>query len=213
MIETALKKFETEVVGFPEQAKLIIVHDSQTLEQANEFYNVVKAMMKEIKGFFKPLKIKAKEAHQGLVDKERELLDPLEQAANITKPQISSYLDELDRLRREADEKVREEERKRERLKEEKLKAAIAAQSSGDLEKVEEIINEEIPAAKPFIPVPSSPKLEGMSIREIWKYRVINIKLVPLPYLMINSVKVGSLVRATKGKVRIPGIETYSEKV
>lgn len=59
---------------------------------------------------------------------------------------------------------------------------------------------------------PVATKLKGESTREIWKWRCINISLVPDNYKIINESMLNKLAVATKGAVPIPGIEFYTEK-
>lgn len=213
MTETALQKLEKEVLDFPGQAKLIIVHDNKTLSIANDFKLAIKQMKKQVKETFDPIIDKAHKAHKEAVAQKKKYENPLIDAEKIVTLQIISYMDKLEKIRIEAEEKAKREEEERKKIEEEKMKAALEASNSGDIEEATRIIKEEIPEQKPYIPLPPSPKLEGMSIRKIWKWRIIDINQVPREYLIVDSTKVGSLVRATRGKINIPGIEAYSEKV
>jgi len=46
---------------------------------------------------------------------------------------------------------------------------------------------------------------------KIWKFEVVDKALVPEDYKQVDMVKVGSVVRATKGTIAIPGIRIFSE--
>lgn len=211
MTETSLQKLEKKVIGFPDQAKLIMVHDGKTLNGANDFLLTIKEMRKQVKETFDPIIEKAHKTHKEAVAQKKKYENPLIDAEKIIKLQIASYMAELERIRREAEEKARKEEEERKKLEEEKLKAVLEAKNSGNIEEAERILNEEIPEPKPFISPPPPPKLEGTGIRKIWKWRVTDKNLIPREYLTVDSTKIGSLVRSTQGQIRIPGIEIYSE--
>jgi hypothetical protein len=59
----------------------------------------------------------------------------------------------------------------------------------------------------------SVPKVAGISMRENWKFRIVNEKLIPREYLKVDDVKIGAIVRALKGATNIPGIEAYNESI
>jgi len=49
--------------------------------------------------------------------------------------------------------------------------------------------------------------------RDNWKYEVIDINLVPREYLMINASMLTPIVKASKGKIVIPGIRVFNEPI
>lgn len=62
--------------------------------------------------------------------------------------------------------------------------------------------------------VPSTvDKVEGISIKQIWKYRVSDANAIPKEYLIPDDKKLGMLARDTKGALKIAGIEFYSEDI
>jgi hypothetical protein len=54
-------------------------------------------------------------------------------------------------------------------------------------------------------------KQNGESIAKIWKAKVIDAKIVPREWLIVDERAVNAFARATKGAKQIPGIEIYSE--
>jgi hypothetical protein len=50
-------------------------------------------------------------------------------------------------------------------------------------------------------------------MRENWKFRVTNEKLIPREYLKADEIKIGGVVRALKGSTNIPGVEVYNESI
>lgn len=55
------------------------------------------------------------------------------------------------------------------------------------------------------------PKVDGISTRENWKFRITNEALVPREFLSVDERKVAAAVKLTKGNTQIPGIEVYRE--
>ena len=209
MTETSLQKLEKEVTGFPDRARLIIVHDEKTLLGANGFLVAVKKMRKEINDTFDPIIQKAHQTHKEAVMQKKKYEEPLKKAEDMIKLQIAGYMTEQERIRKEIEERLAREEAERKKIEEEKLKEAEALEEEGFIEEAEKAL-EEIPLPSTYIP-PEKLKLNGTAIRKDWKWRVININQVPREYLIIDSSKITQLVKSTKGQARIPGIEIYSE--
>ena len=57
------------------------------------------------------------------------------------------------------------------------------------------------------------PPVVGQSSRTVWKSRVVDAKLVPDEYKVVDVAMLDKLAQATKGKVPVPGVEFYSEQI
>lgn len=55
------------------------------------------------------------------------------------------------------------------------------------------------------------PIVQGLHNRTIWRARVVNAKLVPDEYKVINDKALQAFARATKGQVPLAGVEFYPE--
>lgn len=86
-----------------------------------------------------------------------------------------------------------------ERLVEESEERAIEIEY-----KAETVVAERIVAEVPVV--------QGVSTRTIWRARVLNAKLVPDEYKVVNEKMLQDFARATKGKVALPGVEFYAEQ-
>jgi len=53
----------------------------------------------------------------------------------------------------------------------------------------------------------------GAGMRNVWKWRLTDIKLVPREYLKINEGMVTPVVKASRGQIEIPGIEIYNDPI
>lgn len=60
--------------------------------------------------------------------------------------------------------------------------------------------------------VREQPKVAGISMRTLWRARVVDHALVPREYMIPNDQALNKVAEATKGAIKIPGVEIYSEQ-
>lgn len=209
MIETTeVKEVTTLALSIPEQAKQISIKTVDDYTRAGEIMMTIKAIRKKITETFKPIKQKMDAAKQEVLDQERAADAPLKEAEALLSPQIVAWNREQERLRQEEENRLREEARKQE--EERRLQEAILAEQSGQKEEAEAIMETPVQVAPVVVPK-SVPKVAGMSIRENWKFKITNERLIPREYLKVDEVKIGQVVRALKSATNIPGVEVYNE--
>lgn len=185
------------------------IKDDQTLGLAADYLLVIKRQRKEWAEFNKPAKQKLDALKRELLDRERQIDEPLERAeTQILKPAMAQYQVEQERIRRA------EEERQRAILKAQeedaRLAEAAAAEKNGDKEAAEALINAPVNVPPVILPKPEATK--GVSYREVWKFRITNVNIIPREYLAVDEQKIGGVVRSLKENASIPGVEVYSEK-
>ena len=165
-------------------------------------------MRKEVEATFKPLAQKAFEAHKAVKAQWDKAEAPLKEGEAILKSSIRAYMDEVERIRREEERRLQEIARKQE--EERRLAEALLAEAEGNKEEAQAILEE--PA---FVPMPTVkadiPKVDNRLFRKVWKFKIVDIKKIPIQYLMPDMVKIGGVVRAMKDKTDIPGIQIYEE--
>jgi transcriptional regulator of heat shock response len=209
MIETTeVKEVTTLALSVPDQAKQINIKTMDDYVRAGEIMLTIKAIRKKITETFKPIKQKMDAAKQEVLDQERAADAPLKEAESWLSPQIITWNREQERIRQEEEARLREIARKEE--EERQLQEAILAEQSGQKEEAEAIISAPVQAAPVVVPK-AVPKVAGMSIRDNWKFRITNEKLIPREYLKVDEVKIGQVVRAMKSAANIPGVEVYNE--
>lgn len=206
---------ETEVVAqkaltVPEQARAIKIVDADTYSQAGEVLLTIKGLRKEIGAAFDPIIKKAHEAHKEAKAQKDRAEAPLIEAENIIKPAIAAYDREQERIRRAEEERQREIARKAE--EDRRLREAEQAEKEGDTATAQAIIDEPV-YVPPVVIERTTPKVQGISMQKVWKFRIANEALIPRNYMTPDMVKIGGVVRATKGSVEIPGVEVYSEDI
>lgn len=209
MIEnTEVKEVTTLALSVPDQAKQISIKTMDDYVRAGEIMLTIKAIRKKITETFKPIKQKMDAAKQEVLDQERAADAPLKEAESWLSPQIITWNREQERIRQEEEARLREIARKEE--EDRQLQEAILAEQSGQKEEAEAIISAPVQAAPVVVPK-AVPKVAGMSIRDNWKFRITNEKLIPREYLKVDEVKIGQVVRAMKSAANIPGVEVYNE--
>ena len=218
-MSTTIQELKEKQMGLITQAQAIAIADEKSLMEASDALTSIKALLKEIDAFFDGNINRLHKAHrEALAQKKAFTTAPLEAERGL-KLRIREYLDEQERIRREAEEKAQQEEQARieaaKRAEEERLVAALKAEEAGDSAKAEEILNEAPPEFKPLPPAPVGPvmpKISGMSTSTIWKFDIVDPAKIPSEFMVPNFTKIGQVIRATKGTLQIPGIRIYSER-
>jgi hypothetical protein len=177
-------------------------------------------MIKEVKDTFDPICDAAFAAHRAATSKRAKYLDPLTAAYKSVKRLMSDWDEEQERIRKAEESRLnalakKEEE---ERLLMEALAAEEEAKRNGATK--EEAAQEaaaimEEPVYTPPVQVAkATPKLAGGPVyRTVWKFRILNVNLIPRNYMIPDEKAIGGVVRSTQGRVSIPGIEPYEERV
>lgn len=185
------------------------ITNMETLAKAADFLLEIKRRRKWWLEWNKPAKQKLDALKRELLDREREIDEPMDRAENmILKPAMSRFEIEQEQKRRAEEDRQREEQRKR--AEDERIKAAAKLEQEGEKQAAQELIDAPIDVAPVVIPKAEAPT--GISYRENWKYRITDASKLPREYLVPDDKAIGGVVRALKGETRIAGIEVYMEK-
>jgi len=209
------QKLVVEADGIKQVALAYTVDNHEMYEMAGKELVEIKRKRKSIEKMqedmlspFKEAKRKIEEGRKKIVDFFANPLNALAEAERTLTRACSGFLEAEDRKRRAAEERALEEQRK---LQESAEKKAEKLEAKGQNGKAAEIR-----AAVPVVtaPVAQAPaKVSGLSFRDNHKARVVDPKAVPREYLMIDEQKLDKVAKATKGSIKIPGVEFYCEKV
>ncbi len=219
---TEVEVIRAEVLLIPEQARMIMVRDAESMTRGNDFFLVIRGLRKKIDDTFDPIITKAHEAHKEAIAQKKKIEEPLIIASNWLNVQMSIYKQEQDRIRREEEEKLRQiaikEEMPRRKAEEKRrMEEAAALEQAGAKEEAEQVMVEIIQETEaPIIvapPPPITPKVEtrGMATQTTWTFEIVNEGLIPRQYLTPDMVKIGGIVRALKDATNIPGIKVISQ--
>jgi hypothetical protein len=185
MEEKNLETLKAKTLSLPEKVKTIIIKGPEGIERANKALIYIKTIRKEIEDFFADTLAAAKESKKK-ADEAKKAVENLK--ASVEQPLIEAenYVKKL-----VADY----------RIEEERIKKDAEARAA---------LGEETAQSRAIIEAPAA-KTKGMYDVKIWKYRVVDIKLIPHEYWVPDYDKISELVQSSKGQMKIPGIETYFE--
>ena len=209
LVET--NEVETRALSIVDQAKAVKVVDIESYKYAGELWKGIGDMIKEVKATFDPICEAANKAHKAATAKRASFLDPLEAVYRSVKKLMSDYDAEQERIRREAEEKLREQARKEE--EERRLQEAIALEQSGQKEVATAVMEAPVYVAPVVIPK-VVPRMEGGPVfREVWDFEIIDEKAIPREYMVPDLVKIRKVVTALKNQSNIAGVRAYSKRV
>ena len=215
-----IQLIQEQSFSLPDEAKNIAIIDDETLRNANEFYQVCKQIVENIHRHMDPIRDSNYKSWKESIKLIQKLEENPFQAMKTVKPKMIAYKEkvqeEIRKKEKEAQDKIDAEKKKAEAL----LEKAAEQETAGDKEEADETL-EEAEAMEEQVEestlkmkeIPKAPETKGMTMRKIPKWRLIDKGLVPSEYLTIDTVKIGAVVRAAKGEIKIPGIEVYFETV
>ena len=184
-----------------DEAKGITVETYDDYEKAGKLLTAIRASIKEIEKRVGPLVSAAHAGHKAAKSIENAFSKPLASLSDVIKLKMRALI-------------VREEIRGKSSIEEveldgEKLAEAYALAETGNQKGAEALLAE----AGIFTPenLPEGlPKIEGVSIRTSWSFKVVDEKKVPRKYLIVDAKTIGAVVRAEKDKTNIKGISVFS---
>lgn len=214
LMETQLKD---EVSVVEKTAQEITVRTEEEYVGATEFTKRVKATAKKVEDYWEPMRKSTYDAYKAVNDHKSQMLKPLKNAEGVLKKKMTEYLDEVERQRKEAEEAARQaalEEAER------KMAEAREAELDGDFEKADVAMAEAEVMEQASVTMTvqkEEVKVDGVVRRKDWQIVSIDAEKVPVEIagIVIRPVDekaVMALIKATKGKVVIPGVE-YKETV
>jgi hypothetical protein len=173
---------------FAETAKINPIVSEQELSDNVELVAAIKSKIKKLEATRKEFTADARQQIKVINDKFKMATAPLEDLEKSIKIQIKLYVEKKER--EAAAELKRQQEEEAKRLAEN-------------------------PEAAPSVPVVKSQQntvrteLGSASMKKIWKHELVDLSLVPVEYLALDSAKVTQAIR--DGKREIPGIRIYQD--
>lgn len=198
--EVMVKNYQDYAIALPEQ-----------YTGAAEHLKLIKARYDELDKLRKSITQPLDSAKAKIMDMFRIPLNALTNAESIIKRAMLSWQQKQEQIRRTEEARLAEIQRK----EAEKLaKRAEEAEAKGKTEKAEEL-RQQAQEKEIFVPTVASTveKIKGISTRTYWRYRVTNEALIPRDYLIPNHEKLAAIAEATKGTLKVEGVEFYSEEI
>lgn len=193
---------EQKVAQFLKEAHALEIKENDDYQYAAEILMQEKTVYKFVENFYKPTKDAMNTAKAELMKNIRAHTEPLDLAEGIIKKKMG-FWDEVQEEKR-----IKEERRILAELEtKEEDRRLDEAVETGD----ESILEE--PIIVPMPRVQGTPKVKGISYRDNYKCKLVDIAKVPLAYLMFNKEKAEKMANATKGTISIEGVKIWKEKI
>lgn len=190
------------------QAGSYAITNAEHYHQASGLLMRIKTALKAIEAAHDRIAAPIKRGLKELVDQANASKSPLLQAEQSIKRSMLTWQNE-ERARAAQEQAKADELARKER---ERLQALAAKQeSTGKVERAEAIIQRAAAVVAPVISR-EPPKVAGIATRSVPKFEIVDPKLVPDEYWMLDEVKIGKAVRATGGTVPIPGVRIHFEQ-
>ncbi len=192
------------------EAQGITITDQDSYGYAGSFLTEsLKPALQQIEARFRPMQRAADASKKEILNQRRALEGPLKEAELITKQLMGVFVIEQRRIAAEA-------EAERQRVAREEAETAALAEAArleeaGHTEAAEEMIT------APVVPVvsappPEAPKADGVSVRMITKFRIINLAKIDRKFLIPDEKKIRQIVNGfgADAAEMVGGIEIYS---
>jgi uncharacterized protein YdiU (UPF0061 family) len=186
-----------------------MVSNPDEYQGAGVFLKGVKVLLGKIAETFDPVIDQAHKAHKTACAAKKQYTEPLEAAERVVKSKMGTFISQEETKRREQEDRLRREAIERSQAAQ--LQAAVDAEERGEKDVAEAILD-----ARPMAPIVkvdrSDLKVEGVSKVTIWRFRIVNPKLIPREFLIPDEKAIGAVVRQSREATSIPGIEVYPEE-
>lgn len=208
---------EQRALTLPEQAAELTIVDDAGYTKAGDLLTRIKTLRGEIADTFDPIIKKAHEAHKEALAQKARIETPLVKAESLIKPKIASYHAEQDRKRREEEARLLAEQKKVE--EDARIAEAANLEKAGESEMAERVLDEP-PMMAPVV-LPPTPKVQGITVKKVWKGRFDNLDLVikaaaegdrlAKSLLLGNQSALDALARSLKENFKVPGCRAYTD--
>jgi hypothetical protein len=214
------QQLREEALTLTQKATLITIVDQETYDIAASTLLDVKTFRSRWKEYWNPVRDSAYKAYTSILDKINERDKPAEAVERMLKSKIGQWDIEQERIRQEQQRKA-QEEFERQQAEERLAEAVMAEQAGVPQEQVEAILTAPVTVVAPVI-APTYEKASGISRRENWKARVVDMKAlckaigagkVPVEYVCANDSALNARAKADKQTLNIPGVQAYNEPI
>lgn len=213
---------ETEIIPVEatrkvaESEALVKTYDNFRITTAEVYVNaggdlkVVKSKIKELNELRLSLTRPIDDSKAKIMAFFQRPLDFLKKTELIINSEMVNWNKKQEEIRQAEQTRLLEAQRKEaERL----AKLAEKAEQRGDESKAEEFKGRAA-VVQSIAPIVESKveKVAGLTTTINWKFRIIDVNKIPREYMLPDEVKIGQVARATKGSVKIEGVEIYPEE-
>lgn len=209
MSETAIEVIDLREEGVRAIGRAASFEIADDLDNccAGEVLRQIKTVLKEVdERFDKPIK-DAHATHKSILALKKDITTPLIQSEAIYKRKMGDYRMEQEHKAREEADRLRKIEQ--EKAEAAKIEQAAKLESEGHNEEAQRVIESPVIVQAPIVRVP--PKVEGVSTRKVWKYRIVDEIMIPRQFMEPDLKAIGSFARSMGAKAKIEGVEFYED--
>lgn len=205
------RRITKDAEGLPAMYAELKIESATEYEGAVARLKDIKVMAREIEAMRKSMTKPIDESKRRIMDFFRNPAEALKKAEALIKSAMLQFSSEQERIRQAEESRLREAQRK-EALRLENL--AAKARERDDEEKAAEFDKRQadVESTQVFAAPVAAPKVMGVSTREIWTFEITDKDLIPREYMVPDLKTIGDMVRATKGKVPVPGVRIFSRQ-
>ena len=208
------KELEQRVSALTYEVQSFEITTAEQMKAAAEKSKTIKAQMEEVDSAFDDLIKEAHSHHKNLIARKNKYWKPLSDALALIKRLMGRYEQAEEEKRRQLERELAAEAKRK--ADEQALAEAARLEKEGDSHGANQVLEEAMMAPAPVVVAQkTTPKVEGVSYRSVWRFRIKDITLIPDQYKIVDEQAVGQIVRAMKKnaeKLMNGGIEVYEEK-
>jgi hypothetical protein len=204
------KPIDDRVTVSVAQTTAVTVTDARSYALAGEHLQGLAALSKEIVAYFKDDKARAYALWKSQCKKEADALCRIDDASQRLRGERQTWKAEQDRLLREAEQQAARQAQQEEQAR--LLAEAALLEEQHQPELAAAIVEEAISAPAPVVVLPSCvPK--DLPKRTLYKWRVLDARLVPRDFLTLDEAKLTAYASAMKNAAKVPGIQFYTKDI
>ncbi len=210
--------YKQELVTLAGLARDLVVVDQAGLDEAARILKDVKAGRERVEeAFAEPVK-RAFLAHRSILELKKAILAVADEVDVVLRPKVARFLDERDEARRQKEREAQLAKERAEKVKDQAVDKASELIEQGHAGAAASVINRAVAKADTLrseaeAAIPERVATAGVSVQTIWKSEVVEPDLVPRKYCKPDQVYIDKLVRNLQGRIEIPGVRIWSEKI
>ena len=209
----APENLESQVPAFVAWARALSITTPEAFTDAAERLRAIKGALKGVADFFKPMKARADETKKAILDAEKRLAVPLQEAESSAKAAMLTYQRVEEAKRRAEERRLQEEADARARRDREALERKAAAAKRPETK--ERYAEQAAAVIAPVVAIAPTKVdgVDGVSTAKIWKARIVDQAAIPREYLQVDAKKLDRYAKAMREMASVPGVEFYVEEV
>ncbi len=197
--DTQVMAFYEQALGLQKWAETRVISTLEDMKPANDDLVIIrrlkKAMEERRKSYLQPFQDHIKETNDAF----KKLMEPVERADKITGDKMLAFNAEQGRIRREQE------------LINDLRRAADEAEKALHPDVIIEPVT--LVEVIPEMTGKTRTEVGSTGMRDNWKWEVVDFALLPDIYKTVNPAALTPAVKASKGKIAIPGVRQFNEPI